>query len=1161
MIKIITGRQTDSLQTKILDEAINNYQKHPERQTFIIVPNHIKFTTEVKAISQLAVKEQQTEIAVQNLQVLSFSRLAWYFLKDEQIKVLNQLDDAAASMLLTKIIEEKKGDLKLLENINLNSGIIKQIYDAILQIYEGNLDLDNIDLANLENETQNKIHDLRLIYDEFINKISGKFFTKNDTQLKLNEFLVKNKELKEMSFYFCDFSHFSLQESLTVKLLLKHSKNMTMAFKTKLGEITPKTTEGDYDFVIQRTITSLLTYLQEQEIDYQTQIIEIPSKLTSRDLLNGVWTQAVNQNDSLDQVQLVKADSRYSEAYFVARTIYQQVALKNYRYQDFLILAPNLHEYETYLTPILRQNEIPFFNDLQQEMKYHPLVVVIESLAKLIQYPLQTQEILTILKSRLVIPEWYQDVNSYMHDIDLLENFVLAHGINHNLWKLDFNNFIKAEVIRLDKKPNDIERINRLRVFIVEKITNLIDQLSNEKDSQKAITIFFNFLVNNGISKQLDIWRKDAQEAGDLQLAQQPEQLWNLLIQLLKDYLLINPNEFKIDLFFNMLNSAFKEANFSQIPSTLDAVNISELGMVQADEYKQVFIIGATSTNLPKMQKTPSFLNSENIEQLSKYFSEDAYIEDRQNINNLDQDYQFGLALALATDKVYISYPILNASNEELEPSIFYNRLKNNHAPEMVQHDLPENIQELLSFITNSSASLGYLSYLNSINESKAINELIRLAKKTSACPQKVETILEASQFDNTPLNISEQLAQELYGQNLNASISQFESYYKNSYEYFLNYGLHLRKRFENEFDVVQAGNYFHETFDRLTKTLKSQNTDLSNIDQTKLSEILGSIQSQLKTTGIYGQLMTDPFNQYLFTCLDKTTAKVVSHWQNTLSNTPMRAKYSELAFGGGQQLRGLNYNLTNLAGNHTVSLRGKIDRVDLARLSNKNEVIAQVIDYKSSAKKFDLGLFYQGISMQMISYLDILKKNKKFFTEDLDLNLFGAFYQTITRQNEKLNKTKLFDSKHNLKLDQIKLQPELLYNGIICNNPDLVTSIEPALHDPSTSSSIYKSLKSKSKGGFSFQKDRNFSEDEFDLLLEYNELLIKTAAEQILSGQIKLNPYKYGNNETALSYSDYRDIFFFDAMLSQNSYHEIENLSKKELLKRIQEKLKGELK
>ncbi|NHL96763.1 PD-(D/E)XK nuclease family protein, partial [Lactobacillus helveticus] len=461
-------------------------------------------------------------------------------------------------------------------------------------------------------------------------------------------------------FYFCDFSHFSLQEMLTIQILMRKAKNVTLAFKTRLGNINPKAEAGDYDYVIQQTIRRLVSFLQERDMDYVASEFPIPSEPTPREILNSLWTETVSKVDELKQVQLVKADSRYAEAYFVARTIYQQVALNNYRYRDFLILAPDLKEYETYLTPILRQNNIPFFNDLQQEMKYHPLVVLIENLFNLRdlkENPFQTQSMLAILKTHLLIPSWYKEEAEYIHDVDELENFVLAHGINHNLWKKHFADFVSAEVIRLDKIDEEVAKIDRLRGYLVDKVTNLFTKLEQEKDSQKALTIFFDFLTKNGIAERLEQWRDAANNAGDLQQAQQPEQLWDLLIQLLKDYLAINPEKFDLDEFFNMLISAFKEATFSQIPSTLDAVNLSEMGMVQTSGYKQVFIIGATSGNLPSIEKKPGFLTTENLNQLQSSFESDAYLEDNQRLNNLDQNYQFGLSLALAQDRVYISYP------------------------------------------------------------------------------------------------------------------------------------------------------------------------------------------------------------------------------------------------------------------------------------------------------------------------------------------------------------------------------------------------------------------------------------------------------------------------------------------------------------------------
>lgn len=1156
MIKILTGRQTDPLQEKILEEAVRNYQQHPEHKTFIIVPNHIKFTTEVRAINKLAISKNQSETAVKNLHVLSFSRLAWFFLKDAEQGLPTQLDDAASAMLLTHIVEQEKDKLTIFENSN--TGLINQLYSTILQIYDGNVNLEDIDEDSLDQETKSKVHDLRIIYDAFIKEIAGKFSTKNEVQVQLNEILAKNKNLGNTSFYFCDFSHFSLQETLTIKLLMRKAKNVVLAFKTRLGDINPQAEEGDYDYVIQQTISRFTSFLQERKMEYTVNSFPLSPKPTKREILNSLWTEAISKTDDLNQVQLVKADSRYAEAYFVARTIYQQVALSNYRYHDFLILAPDLKEYETYLTPILRQNKIPFFNDLQQEMKYHPLVVLIENLFNLHDLkgnPFTTSSMLAILKTHLLIPSWYKEEAEYIHDVDELENFVLAHGINHGLWRKKFSDFVNAEVIRLDKMDEEVAKIDRLRGYLVDKVTNLFEKLAQEKDSQKALTIFFDFLTENGIAARLEKWRDDANDAGDLQQAQQPEQLWDLLIQLLSDYLMINPEEFNMDEFFNMLINAFKEANFSQIPSTLDAVNLSEIGMVQTSGYKQVFIIGATSGNLPAIQKMPGFLTTENLAQLQDSFSSDSYLEDNQQLNNLDQNYQFGLSLALAQDRVYVSYPVLNASNETLNSSIYYQRLSDYGAREFEQHDLPEKMQDLLSFITNADASLGYLAYMNSLAKSSAITKLLQLTQKV--LPQKTDSVLDASQFDNQPEDIGEELATKLYGENLNSSVSQLETFYKNSYEYFLTYGLRLRRRFENEFDVIQAGNYFHETFDRLVKQLNKRHLDLADLNGTELESMLNSVREVMKDEGKYAQLMNDPFNQYLFKCLDHTTSKVAHNWRKSLTKTPLRAKYSELSFGVGERLKGLSFAVPDLSGNHHVDLRGKMDRVDLANFADKDQVLAQVIDYKSSAKKFDLGMFYNGIALQMVSYLDVLANNNRFFAGSDQLSLLGAFYQTVTRQLERLNSDKLIDSSMNLRQAATDSKPKLMYNGIISNDPDILTEAEPLLEGSTKQvSELYTGVKTKAKGGFSLPANRSFSEEEIELLLEYDEYLIKEASSQILSGKISLNPYKYGKSQNALTYSDFKDIFFFDAMLRQNQYHEISNMKKKDLLAKIKERL-----
>ena len=103
--------------------------------------------------------------------------------------------------------------------------------------------------------------------------------------------------------------------------------------------------------------------------------------------------------------------------------------------------------------------------------------------------------------------------------------------------------------------------------------------------------------------------------------------------------------------------------------------------------------------------------------------------------------------------------------------------------------------------------------------------------------------------------------------------------------------------------------------------------------------------------------------------------------------------------------------------------------------------------------------------------------------------------------------------------------------------------------------SEIYSSVKRKVNGDISWPRNQSFTPDQLELLLAYNSYLIKNAGSEILSGKIRLDPYTYGQ-QSSLTYSDFKDIFFFDAMLKENNYHKIKAIDKKTLLNLIKEKL-----
>ncbi|WP_257874873.1 PD-(D/E)XK nuclease family protein, partial [Staphylococcus haemolyticus] len=55
------------------------------------------------------------------------------------------------------------------------------------------------------------------------------------------------------------------------------------------------------------------------------------------------------------------------------------------------------------------------------------------------------------------------------------------------------------------------------------------------------------------------------------------------------------------------------------------------------------------------------------------------------------------------------------------------------------------------------------------------------------------------------------------------------------------------------------------------------------------------------------------------------------------------------------------------------------------------------MVDYKSSDRKFDFNAAYDGTSMQLLTYLDVLKNNlQQLNSDDKDVALAGALYLHI---------------------------------------------------------------------------------------------------------------------------------------------------------------------
>lgn len=110
-LQFILGRLNTNKKHYIHNQLVEWSQEDSDNQVFYLVPDHIKFESEMNILEFIkSTQDDQSShyAGMINLQVFSFSRLAWYYLQDTAIFSQSQLTETGLSMLIRKILRKMK---------------------------------------------------------------------------------------------------------------------------------------------------------------------------------------------------------------------------------------------------------------------------------------------------------------------------------------------------------------------------------------------------------------------------------------------------------------------------------------------------------------------------------------------------------------------------------------------------------------------------------------------------------------------------------------------------------------------------------------------------------------------------------------------------------------------------------------------------------------------------------------------------------------------------------------------------------------------------------------------------------------------------------------------------------------------------------------------
>ena len=1161
-LRMVIGRSGSGKTSMLLDEIRNRLINQPEGTPIIyIVPDQMTFLSEYRLATDLKLR------GMIRAQVFSFSRLAWRILQETGGISRVHLSNVGINMLIRKIIDEQKDQLKLFQRAADKTGFVQQVEQMIIEFKRYCISPEELKQAPKQvgaGETSgsmalnDKLMDLEIIYQKFEEEIFGKYLDSEDYFRLLSEKISSSSYLREAEIYIDGFYSFSPQEYRVLTELMKHCQRVSIALTTERLSVESGPDELDLFRLSSETSYSIYDLARAEGIEVEEPVTLQEQKkwshLSLRHLEGNFDARPAIPFYGKTEINICQAVNRRAEIEGIARETRRLVREKGYRYRDIALLIRNGHDYHEIVEPVFEDYQIPYFIDQKRTMLNHPLIELIRSTLEVINTYWRYESIFRVIKTELIYPLQENPIKM-REKMDRLENYVLAYGIKGNKWtKKDRWSYRRIRGLELDGNgQTDAERkmeqeLNELKLMVTAPILRLSRRLKKADTGRKLCEAIYLFLEELDIPEKLEKWKVEAEEKGNLVKMREHEQVWNAVIDLLDQYVEILGDEpVTLKSFAAILESGFESLHFSLIPPALDQVLIGDLEKSRLMDIKVCFVVGVNEGVLPAKISDEGILSDEDREML---LSAGINVAPSSRTRLLDENFLAYKAFTAPAEELYVTYPLANDEGKALIASSYIKRIKDMF-PEAREHyyvsdpaELPEEGQ--LSFITNFTTTLSYLTSQLQLNKRNyPISNLwwdVYNYYLESPGKEKAKKVFSSLFYTNQTIQLSKQVADELYGDTIQASVSRMELFNSCAFTHFVQHGLRLRERQIFRLEAPDIGELFHAAIKYISDTVNTQNLSWAQLTKVQCEELskeaVNSIAPKLQNE----ILLSSERHHYIKRKLEQIITRaslVLSEHAKVSGFSPIGL---ELGFGANAELPPLSFPLKN---GKRMELAGRIDRVDQAKSEDDN-VFLRVIDYKSSEKDVHLSDVYYGLSLQMITYLDIVMTYSKELVE-MEASPAGVLYFHV--HNPLINSTKL------LTMDEIEaeIMKKFKMNGLLLSDQSVIKLMDQTL-ESGDSHIISAGIK---KDGNLTKRSKVATMEHFNDLRNYVRTLYQKSGNAIVDGHVEISPYKQ-KDKKACTFCPYKSVCQLDEGIESSPYRVITPLSNEKVLDLIREELSG---
>lgn len=1049
MLQLIIGTAGTGKSTFIKEKIQNNARNG--RKSILIVPEQFSKTGEAEIFSAL----EKSQFGLVN--VFSFTSLLRDVHTESGRALPVMLTDAGKAVIAKRSLQNVYKQLSNYGNQKNNTGFAFEL-SRIFEDFKRN-GIDSVKLhqaAEKAPEINGKLKDISRIYSEYCANITAGGADMEQLYLELAASLPVS--YTDSTDYFVDgFESFTYGQYAVLTKIMEKADNVYIALTaTDVFDRWNSTHPLSYTA---RTASQLISYAKKAEVRVAKPVVLDTShrfkNATLREIDRHLLAQSKDNATETENKDafITTFANQFAEVSFAAAEI-SALTKQGYRYADIAVVCPQLAKYEHQIQESFTLAGIPYFIDQSRIILSSAPVILFKNILEIMDRGVNANTVLPLLKTQLTC---FDD-----ETVNRLENYLFVWQDQKLDWEKGF--VLPYSGIAAEESDKDKEILMGINT-LAKGLYRVFSSAYSFGEEQTVETILSAMYGIVGDLKAEEILTQIISETADKEKADLFVRQWECAVDCVQQLyricgkMVMRPKEVQ-ELFMLMVQGT--KIGFA--PQTQDCVMVSTPQRMKIDAVKAVFVLGAAQDVFPAIVSSSSVLSGADIQ----------YLKDNQMELSADFSQRF------AFESLYF-YKTLTTAEEKLFVSC---ASRNIDSQEILSAEIT-GIREALSLKTAKLEPEDYCItpqfFTQYIGETMGKDGAELLAKLDMEVPHTSERKFEIQ---------NKEYIKQLLGEHMIISPTASENYYKCPFSYFIRNLLRIYPLEKAQVSQREAGDYLHSVAQQVMEHYGE------NYGSTDWQEIAAL------TDEVVDKYLQDNYPQKM-----RETARFASLSSDMHANALHLLQYihSEQHGGGFRPVafeKKISFDsdlkpvTITLDGGEKVSIVGVCDRIDVMHENGKDYI--RIVDYKTGTKKFSLDDVYNGLSSQLLLYMNSVLQSDIYGSNPVPA---AVIYQPSDASFK-------FDSK------------EELYTpvGMAVGNEVISKGFDNEAQG--RFGVIQGKDKIKSLSGSEVVDEKLFS-----AVLDYTKDKIKNMAKDVYSGNFANQPMDLGGENTSCQWCGYRAI------------------------------------